>query len=74
MNLHSHTCIVCQRHFNSKATHANICSAECRKLRDKQFYHRQKLVRKPKPQSDNMKEYYAYCEKNGFVTYGNFKH
>jgi hypothetical protein len=71
MKLYKHTCCVCKREFYSKCSHANLCSKDCRKIRDKQY--REKARWKPVPQSENIKQYYEYCEKHGFITYGKYQ-
>lgn len=73
MERHLHTCRVCQTQFISTMPRARFCSRECKRLYDKERYRKEKARRKAAPQSDNMKQYYAYCEKHGFVTYGKFQ-
>ena len=73
MKTYIHTCCVCQNSFVSSKSCAYFCSGECKSLYDKVKYQMKKAKRQPAPQSDNMKQYYAYCEKHGFVTYGKFQ-
>lgn len=73
MKEYIHKCSVCQNYFKTTLPHASICSAECRKLHGQEYLRLKRAMRKPAPPSENMKEYYAYCEANGFVTYGKFQ-
>lgn len=67
-------CRICKNEFITTAPRTWTCSHECRSIYNAEKYRRIKERQKrPKTQSDNMKEYYAYCEKNGFITYGKFQ-